>query len=104
MKKFMVMICCLSLVLSLAACTRTQEPETTQGETVASAHNATFSGVLEDKKDFMIVVTGDNGDTHLFNLGDLECDAQVGDRITVTYNGDIEDFDAQLLAVKIVKE
>ena len=106
MKNLILTALLLIMVFSLTACTPSAglEEEAPATESIPQAHNPSFTGILEDKKDFMIVVTGDAGDTYAFNLGGLECTAQVGDRVTVTYNGDINDFDAQLLAVKITVE
>lgn len=100
MKKLCLILCTLCLILSLSACGR-KMPE--PAPTGAVPHNPTFTGILEDKKDFAITVTDDQGNAYLFNLGDLPCKAEVGDRITVTYNGDLTDFDSRLLAIRIVK-
>ena len=105
MKNLILTALLLFMVFSLTACIPpVGSPETEETESIPQAYNPTFTGVLEEKKDFMIVVTGDSGESYIFNLGSLDCKAQEGDRITVTYNGDLTDFDSQLLAVKIDME
>lgn len=101
MKRFIALLAVLSvLVVSFVACGQKEEPTvTTEASTEAAA--TTYTGTLEDKKDFMITVVGDDGSAYVFNLDGVECPAEAGQKITVTYTGDITDMDAQLMATEI---
>ena len=105
MKRFIALVAVLSVLLvSFVACGQKEAPEATTVVTeAAQTEGSTFTGVLEDKKDFMITVTGEDGTAYVFNLENVECPAEVGDTVTVTYTGDMADFDAQLMATEIVK-
>ena len=107
MKRFIALAAVLSVLLvSFVACGQKEAPEaaTVVTEAAQEAEGSTFTGVLEDKKDFMITVTGEDGTAYVFNLEGVECPAEVGDTVTVTYTGDMTDFDAQLMATEIVKQ
>ena len=104
MKRFLALLAVLSvLVISFVACGQKEAPvETTDTPAAAeSASEAAFTGTLDEKKDFMITVTGEDGMTYVFNLDGVACPAEAGQKVTVTYTGDITDFDAQLMAVRI---
>ena len=100
MKKITALLLVMVLAMGLAACGKNQpEPETET--TAAQQLTQQFTGVLEDKKDFMIVVTGEDGTPYVFNLDRVVCPAEVGQTVTVTYTGDMADYDAQLIARKV---
>ena len=100
MKRITALLLTLVLALGLAACGAAQpEPETVA--TVTQQPSQQFTGVLEDKKDFMIVVVGDDGNAYTFNLEGVTVPAEPSQRVTVTYTGDITDFDSQLTATKV---
>ena len=103
MKKVTAWILLLCLCLSLAACGGKSEARETAPVQTGEAQmtEAQFTGILEDKKDFMIVVTGEDGAAYSFNLDGVTCPAEVSQKVTVTYTGDLNDFDSQLFAVKI---
>lgn len=136
MKKILMMLLAMVMVFSLVACGGSDEPEATpapeaveenlddaaiaegedaeapaeaeQEETAETepAEELTFTGLIEEKKDFMIIVTSeDSADAYGFTLAEgVTCDAEVGDKVTITYTGDLEKFitdDAELLASKI---
>ena len=63
MKRFLALIAVLSvLVVSFVACGQKQEPAAPSTQvTEAASDTAEFTGTLEDKKDFMISVTGEDG-------------------------------------------
>ena len=87
------------MLLSLAACSK-QAPQ----HDPVSPEPTRFTGVLEEKKDFMLIVESMDGkDSYIFNLPEsgLNISADEGDTITVTYTGDINDIDAQLKIVDI---
>ena len=100
MKKFALVLASVSLVAALTAC------GASDGEQDKSNANddMVYTGILEEKKDFMIVVQSEDGEnTYLFNLDGATCDAAVGDTVTVTYTGDLEDMDARLIATEVTK-
>ena len=107
MKKFFAAVTALSLILALGACGKQEEPpvaaETTMETSMDAQQNqeSTFTGTLEEKKDFMIVVVGDDGNAYTFNLDGVAVPAEPSQRVTVTYTGDLTDFDAQLMATKV---
>ena len=72
--------------------TAEEAEETEEPAEAAPVDALTFTGVLEEKKDFMVIVTSeDQSQSYLFNLAEgVQVDAEVGDKITVTYTGDIE--------------
>ena len=133
MKKILMMLLAMTMLLGLVACGGSDEPEATpapeavedtlddaaavEGEEAVEpadaetadaepAEELTFTGIIEEKKDFMVIVTSEDGaEAYVFTLADgVECEAAEGDKVTVTYTGDLEKFitdDAELLASKI---
>ena len=130
MKKILMMLLAMTMVLGLVACGGNDEPEATpapeaveenmddaamvEGEDAEmeepadaeAAEEMTFTGIVEEKKDFMVIVTTEDGaDAYSFTLAEgVTCDAEVGDKVTVTYTGDLEKFiseDAELVASMI---
>lgn len=99
MKKLCAFLLAAGMLFSLTACGK--------GE-----HTETFTGIVEDKTSEMVVVAAEDGsNSYLFELADgVVCDAQEGDKITVTYTGDISQFDPtgagdeELVAVRIKAE
>lgn len=92
----------------------TETPETpAEGETETPAadevQTAEFTGVLEEKKDFMVIVNSEDGSkSYIFNLDEgVTCEAEPGDKVDVTYVGDLEKFDPagdeKLVATAVVK-
>lgn len=102
MKRFSILMVVLTLILSLTACggkDKTDGQEDTQQNQEDVQKNdqetATFTGILEEKKDFMVIVKSEDEEiSYIFDLDDgVTCDAEVGDKITITYTGDITKFD-----------
>ena len=96
---------CLLAVLMLLACAGCGAKKS--GE---SGEEKTLTGTLDEVKDFMFVVTDDNGDSYAltFEGGAPEglAEQEVGDRVTVTYTGELSVVDAftgQVLSVKAAK-
>lgn len=101
MKKFILVCVTVSLIFALAACGNSKG-KTADQSNVEEVEQ--FVGVLDEKKDFMIVASTEDGkNTYIFNLDGITCDCEIGDKIEITYTGDIEDFDAHLTAVEIKK-
>ena len=117
MKKWTVLLVTLTLLFTLAACGSEENssagndadpPQVEDVQTNGSdAEEQTFTGTLEDKTNFMLVVTSEDGSSYIFDLEDeLVSDAQIGDQVTITYTGDLSTFDpagenGQLIASKV---
>ena len=102
MKKLTTVILAALLLFSLTACGGEKLPETTAA-VVQEETEQSFTGELLEKKDFMITVAGEDGTPYVFNLNGVVCAENPGQMITVTYRGDITDFDAQLTAIRVRK-
>ena len=95
MKRIFACLLAAALLLACAGC---------------GAKKSGESGTLDEVKDFMFVVTDDNGDSYAltFEGGAPEglAEQEVGDRVTVTYTGELSVVDAftgQVLSVKAAK-
>ena len=102
MKRVLVYLLAALMLLACAGC-GTQKTEEAEEE-------KTLTGTLDEVKDFMFVVTDDNGDSYAltFEGGAPEglAEQEVGDRVTVTYTGELSVVDAftgQVLSVKAAK-
>ena len=74
--------------------------QTTQESQTADA--STMSGTLDEVKDFMFVVTDAQGASYAFTF-DGE---KIGDKVTVTYTGEISEvdpFEGEVLSVEVSK-
>lgn len=57
----------------------------------------TVTGKIDEIKDFMFIVTDDSGNSYEFSFGtkpDGLDNVQVGDRVKVTYTGELSEIDA----------
>lgn len=79
----------------------------TQPEQSGAPEGKTLTGTLEEKKDFMFIVTDDAGNSYAFDLdgttpeGLDSCSA--GDQVTVTYTGElsvVDSFQGTVICVK----
>ena len=102
MKRIFVCLLAAVLLLACAGCGGKKSGE--------SGEEKTLTGTLDEVKDFMFVVTDDNGDSYAlaFEGGAPEglAEQEVGDRVTVTYTGELSVVDAftgQVLSVKAAK-
>lgn len=88
-----------------------QQEETTQQEGTAtegqSEETSTFTGTLDEVKDFMFVVTGEDGTCYEFTFDEEKPEGldsvNVGDKVTVTYTGtasEVDPFDGEVISVK----
>lgn len=96
MKKFAVIVLTVLMAcLFLVGCGK-----------AAPSGGSVYTGVLEEKKDFMIIVTAEDGsESYIFNLGDgTTCEAEVGDTVEVTYTGELNNIDASPIATAITKK
>ena len=96
-----IFVCLLAVVLLLACagCGAKKSEE--------SVEEKTLTGTLDEVKDFMFVVTDDNGDSYALtfegNAPEGLSEREVGDRVTVTYTGELSVVDAftgQVLSVE----
>ena len=88
-----------------------QQEETTQQEGTAtegqSEETSTFTGTLDEVKDFMFIVTGEDGTCYEFTFDEEKPEGldsvNVGDKVTVTYTGtvsEVDPFDGEVLSVE----
>ena len=102
MKRIFACLLAAALLLACAGCGAKKSGE--------SGEEKTLTGTLDEVKDFMFVVTDDNGDSYALtfegNAPEGLSEREVGDRVTVTYTGELSVVDAftgQVLSVKAAK-
>lgn len=112
MKKTLMLLACTALLAaSLTAC-GSKPAENTDTGAASSADSASaeskLSGTLDEKKDFMFVVTDEKGAAYEFTF-DASAkpegldDAAEGDSVTVTYTGTVSEadpFDGTVISVE----
>ena len=99
MKRIFVCLLAAVLLLACAGCGAKKSEE--------SVEEKTLTGTLDEVKDFMFVVTDDNGDSYALTLGGNApeglSEREVGDGVTVTYTGELSVVEAvtgQVLSVE----
>lgn len=99
MKRIFACLLAAVLLLACAGCGGKKSGE--------SGEEKTLTGTLDEVKDFMFVVTDDNGDSYAlaFEGGAPEglAEQEPGSRVTVTYTGElsvVDSFTGQVLSVK----
>ena len=110
-KTFLLLACTALLAASLTAC-GSKPAENTDTGSASSSDSATaeskLSGTLDEKKDFMFVVTDEKGASYEFTF-DASAkpegldDVSEGDSVTVTYKGTISEadpFDGTVISVE----
>ena len=100
-KTFLLLACTALLAASLTAC-GSKPAENTDTGSASSSDSASaeskLSGTLDEKKDFMFVVTDEKGAAYEFTF-DASAkpegldDVAEGDSVTVTYKGTISEAD-----------
>ena len=112
MKKTLLLLACTALLAaSLTAC-GSKPAENTDTGSASSSDSATaeskLSGTLDEKKDFMFVVTDEKGAAYEFTF-DASAkpegldDVAEGDSVTVTYKGTVSEadpFDGTVISVE----
>ena len=112
MKKTLLLLACTALLAaSLTAC-GSKPAENTDTGSASSSDSATaeskLSGTLDEKKDFMFVVTDEKGAAYEFTF-DASAkpegldDVSEGDSVTVTYKGTVSEadpFDGTVISVE----
>lgn len=110
-KTFLLLACTALLAASLTAC-GSKPAENTDTGSASSSDSATaeskLSGTLDEKKDFMFVVTDEKGAAYEFTF-DASAkpegldDVAEGDSVTVTYKGTVSEadpFDGTVISVE----
>ena len=83
MKRILAVAGILTAVLGLVCCGR-QGPQKQQGK-----KQQRMIGILEDQNENVIVVKSPEGREYLFWMnGEINCPAENGDRVSVTYSGE----------------
>lgn len=113
MKKTLMLLACTALLAaSLTACGSKPTENKDTGSSASSSDSASaeskLSGTLDEKKDFMFVVTDEKGASYEFTF-DASAkpegldDAAEGDSVTVTYKGTVSEadpFDGTVISVE----
>ena len=109
-KTFLLLACTALLAASLTAC-GSKPAENTDTDTGSSSSDSAsaesrLSGTLDEKKDFMFVVTDEHGAAYEFTF-DASAegldDVAEGDSVTVTYKGTVSEadpFDGTVISVE----
>lgn len=113
-KTFLLLACTALLAASLTACGEgpAEKTDTDTGAAASSSDSASaesrLSGTLDEKKDFMFVVTDEKGAAYEFTF-DASAkpegldDVSEGDSVTVTYKGTVSEadpFDGTVISVE----
>lgn len=101
-KKLLILLAAVSILTLAAAC---GAPGTQQQE------SSTLTGKLDEKKDFMFVVTDDDDVSYQFSIDSSAApegydDVAEGDSVTVTYTGtlsEVDPFEGTVISVEKVK-
>lgn len=99
MKRVITCLLAAVLLLTCIGCGAKKADESTDEQTL--------TGTLDEVKDFMFVVTDDDGNSYALGFDGsmpegLE-EQEIGSRVTVTYTGDlsvVDPFTGQILSVK----
>lgn len=101
-KKLLILLAAVSILTLAAACgaSGTQQQE-----------SSTLTGRLDEKKDFMFVVTDDDDVSYQFSIDSSAApegydDVAEGDSVTVTYTGtlsEVDPFEGTVISVEKVK-
>ena len=96
-----IAVCFLAALLLICAGCGTQKAQDTVEE------QRTLTGTLDEVKDFMFVVTDDQGESYALTFDGSAPegldDKKIGDRVTVTYTGElsvVDSFTGQILSVE----
>lgn len=96
-----IAVCFLAALLLICAGCGTQKAQDTVEE------QRTLTGTLDEVKDFMFVVTDDQGESYALSFDGSAPegldDQKIGDRVTVTYTGElsvVDSFTGQILSVE----
>ena len=95
----LTVVCILALATACGSQTSGTDTDSNAGtQSGAQQEESTLTGKLDEKKDFMFVVTDDQGEGY--------DDVAVGDSVTVTYTGalsEVDPFEGTIASVEKVK-
>lgn len=118
MKKLFALLMALTLLLCSACGAKEENPEDSAEDPNAPTESVdtqkndeeqkTLIGSLDEVKDFMIVVTDENGTSYALSFNDAGkpeglSDVSVGEKVEVTYTGElsaVDVFEGSVLSVK----
>ena len=111
-KKLLLLGALAALVVFVAGCGAQSGGDGSDGGTEQNqaAEEKSLTGTLDEVKDFMFVVTDAQGASYAFTFdGEKPAgldDAKIGDKVTVTYTGEISEVDpfaGEVLSVEVSK-
>ena len=110
MKKKLFVLLTVVCILALATACGSQTSGT-DTDSNAGTQSGALTGKLDEKKDFMFVVTDDQGASYQFSIDSSAKpegydDVAVGDSVTVTYTGalsEVDPFEGTIASVEKVK-
>lgn len=107
MKRLLALV--LALTLLLCGCGGKGQSGQNGGQ--SGQGEKTLTGTLEEIKDFMFIVEDESGNSYVFDLenGTLEGlqECGVGDKVTVTYTGElsvVDSFTGKVISVRPAEE
>ena len=101
-KKLLILLAAVSILTLAAAC---------GASNVQQQESGTLTGKLDEKKDFMFVVTDDDDVSYQFSIDSSAApegydDVAEGDSVTVTYTGtlsEVDPFEGTVISVEKAK-
>lgn len=108
----LTVVCILALATACGSQTSGTDTDSNAGTQIgAQQEESTLTGKLDEKKDFMFVVTDDQGASYQFSIDSSAKpegydDVAVGDSVTVTYTGalsEVDPFEGTIASVEKVK-
>ena len=104
----LTVVCILALATACGSQTSGTDTDSNAGtQSGAQQEESTLTGKLDEKKDFMFVVTDDQGASYQFSAKpEGYDDVAVGDSVTVTYTGalsEVDPFEGTIASVEKVK-
>lgn len=105
LKKILCITALASVLTIISACGKSADIEN-DVQTESSA----FTGTVEEKKDFMLIVADNQNNAYPFTFDDEDDldldDIQVGDEVKVTYTGEVsmvDPFTGKVISVEKIK-
>ena len=107
----LTVVCILALATACGSQTSGTDTDSNAGTQSGAQEESTLTGKLDEKKDFMFVVTDDQGASYQFSIDSSAKpegydDVAVGDSVTVTYTGalsEVDPFEGTIVSVEKVK-
>ena len=109
-KKVVMMVVTMAMAAAMMTGCGAKGDTASQTTQESQTADASTSGTLDEVKDFMFVVTDAQGASYAFTFdGEKPAgldDAKIGDKVTVTYTGEISEvdpFEGEVLSVEVSK-